>query len=186
MYKRFFFSTFAYLVATSLVLAADGKRLITDVDLYNFHWIASPQMAPAGDKIIYTLVKTTPKHDNYETSLWIISSAGGPPRQITSGPHDTDAHWSPDGKMVAFVRAAEKEGKPQPPQIYLLAMDGGEARPLTDLPKGASQLVWAPDGHSIAFSSNTMQKDFEKKKDEEESDVRVISSAKYRMNGAGY
>jgi len=186
VYKRFFFSTFAYLVATSLVLAADGKRLITDVDLYNFHWIASPHMAPAGDKIIYTLVKTTPKHDNYETSLWIISSAGGPPRQITSGPHDTDAHWSPDGKMVAFVRAAEKEGKPQPPQIYLLAMDGGEARPLTDLPKGASQLVWAPDGHSIAFSSNTMQKDFEKKKDEEESDVRVISSAKYRMNGAGY
>ena len=83
--------------------------------------------------------------------------------------------------------STQKDGRPQPAQIYLLAMDGGEARPLTDMPKGAAGPVWSPDGRSIAFSSNTLPKDFEPKKDgEEPSDVRVITSAKYRVNGAGY
>jgi len=66
-------------------------------------------------------------------------------------------------------------------------MEGGEARPLTDTPKGASGPVWSPDGHTIAFSSNTLPADLDKKKDnEEKSDVRVITKAVYRMNGAGY
>jgi dipeptidyl aminopeptidase/acylaminoacyl peptidase len=174
----------ACLTTASLVFAAD-TRLITEVDLYNFRWIANPQISPDGTKVIYTLVKTTPKHDDYETSLWIIPSAGGPARQLTSGSRDSGARWSPDGKLVAFVRSTEKDGKPQPAQIYLLSMDGGEARPLTDVPKGAGEPVWSPDGRRIAFSSTTLAKDFDAKKDEP-SDVRVITTAKYRLNGAGY
>jgi dipeptidyl aminopeptidase/acylaminoacyl peptidase len=188
MYQRFCSRlTVLSLTVASLAFAADGKRLITDVDLYNFQWIANAQISPDGAKVVYTLVKTTPKHDNYETSLWIIPSAGGPARQLTSGSHDAQARWSPDGKLVAFVRSVEKDGKPQPAQIYLLSMDGGEARPVTDMPKGAGEPIWSTNGRMIAFSSNTLAKDFEKKKDApEESDVRVITSAKYRMNGGGY
>ena len=179
--------TLACLAVASLLSAADGKRSITDVDLYNFRWIANAQISPDGAQVIYTRVKTTPKHDDYETSLWIVPSAGGAARQLTSGPHDSSARWSPDGKLVAFVRSTQKDGRPQPAQIYLLAMDGGEARPLTDMPKGAAGPVWSPDGRSIAFSSNTLPKDFEPKKDgEEPSDVRVITNAKYRVNGGGY
>jgi dipeptidyl aminopeptidase/acylaminoacyl peptidase len=175
--------TMASLAVASMAFAADGKRSITDVDLYSFQWIANPQISPDGAKVVYTLVKTTPKHDNYETSLWIIPSAGGPARQITSSTRDSLPRWSPDGKTVAFVRSTEKDGG----QIYLLPMDGGEARPLTQMPKGAGEPLWSPDGHSIAFSSTTLTKDFDAKKDAaEESDVRVISSARYRMNGAGY
>jgi dipeptidyl aminopeptidase/acylaminoacyl peptidase len=175
------------LTVASLALAADARRSITEVDLYNFRWIANAQISPDGAKVVYTLVKTTPKHDDYETTLWIIPSAGRPARQLTSGSRDSEARWSPDGKLVAFVRSSEKDGKPQPAQIYLLSMDGGEARPLTDMPKGTGAPVWSPSGRSIAFSSTTLAKDFEPKKDgAEESDVRVIASAKYRMNGAGY
>jgi dipeptidyl aminopeptidase/acylaminoacyl peptidase len=116
-----------------------------------------------------------------------MSSSGGEARQLTSGPRDSSPQWSPDGRMLAFVRAPEKDGKPQPGQIYLLAMEGGEARALTDLPKGAGGPVWSPNGRTIAFSSTTLTGDFDKKKDDEEkSDVRVITKAVYRMNGAGY
>ncbi len=168
-------------------LPAAERRPIAETDLYAFQWMASPRISPDGARVVYTRVAVNQKHDGYETALWIIASSGGPARQLTVGPHDSAPQWSPDGKTLAFVRAIEKDGKPQPPQIYLLAMDGGEARALTDLPKGASAPVWSPDGRSIAFSSTTVAADFDKKKDaEEKSDVRVIVKAVYRSNGAGY
>ena len=179
------------LVAVALFAAAlfgaDVKRPITANDLYAFQWTASPQISPDGSKVVYTLVKVAAKHDGYETALWIVPATGGPSRQLTSGPHDSSARWSPDGKLLAFLRVTEKDGKPQPPQIYLLSMEGGEARPITEMPKGASDLVWSPDGRSLAFNSTTLAKDFEKKKDDApESDVRVITRAAYRDNDEGY
>jgi len=168
-------------------LSSADRRNITETDIYGFHWIANPKISPDGARIVYTHVVVNSKHDNYETALWIIPSTGGPARQLSSGPHDSSPQWSPDGKTLAFVRAAEKDGKPQPGQIYLMAMDGGEARPLTDLAKGAGAPAWSPDGKTIAFSSTTIASDSEKKKEgDEKSDVRVITKAVYRMNGAGY
>jgi dipeptidyl aminopeptidase/acylaminoacyl peptidase len=170
------------------VFGADAKRPITETDLYSFQWAGNPRISPDGSKIVYTLVKVTVKHDNYETSLWMTPATGGPARQLTSGPHDSSACWSPDGKLLAFLRATEKDGKPEPAQVYLLSMEGGEARALTEIPKGAGGPVWSPDGRSLAFRSPTLAKDFEKKKDDAapESDVRVITRAEYRENGEGY
>lgn len=169
-----------------VVFGADSKRPITEKDLYAFHWVGSPQISPDGAKVVYTLVQVAANHDDYETALWIAPTSGGPSRQLTSGPRDSGAQWAPDGKTLAFLRATEKDGKPQPLQVYLLPLEGGEARALTEMPKGASNPVWSPDGHSIAFSSITLPKDFEKKGDAVESDVRVITRAQYRENGEGY
>ena len=180
-------SVIGAILLAGLPLGAADRRSITETDLYDFQWIANPQISPVGSRIIYTLVKTTPKHDNYETALWMIPTAGGTARHLTSGIHDSDARWSPDGTLVAFLRSTEKDGKSQPAQIYLLAMDGGEAQPLTDLPKAASALVWSPDGQSIAFSTTTQAKDLQTKPGtSEQSDVRVITSARYRINNEGY
>src|SRR5208337_1831306 len=96
---------------------------------------------------------------------------------------------------IAFVRDGEKDdsGKPRPPQIALLSLAGGEARIITDLPKGAAGPIWSPDSKQIAFSSTTTSEDVEKARQkkpgaesEHESDVHIISRAIYRSNGEGY
>jgi dipeptidyl aminopeptidase/acylaminoacyl peptidase len=166
-------------------VAAD-KRPITSNDLYSFRWLADPQISPDGSQVVYTHVTVNAKHDGYDTALWITQTGGGSPRPLTSGPRDTSPRWSPDGQRIAFSRSAEKDGKPQPGQVFVLPMMGGEARQLTDTAKGAGSFVWSPDGKTIAFSSTTIAKDSEKKPDEEKSDVRVINRAVYRFNGAGY
>ena len=92
------------------------------------------------------------------------------------------------------MRAIERDGRPQPPQIYLLALDGGEARAITDVARGASAPAWSPDGSRIAFSSTTRPDDVpaatdakpESKSDGSKSEVRVITSAVYRSNGGGW
>src|SRR5580658_875010 len=95
--------TLSALAATLIlasVAAVAAKRPIAETDLYAFRWIASPQISPDGAKIVYTLVTVNSKHDNYETSLWIVSASGGSARQLTSGTHDANPRWSPDGRTL--------------------------------------------------------------------------------------
>jgi len=181
----------AFLLASLLCFAthipAAQKRLITESDLLKFQWAADPQISPDGSQVVYTHVKVNAKGDGYDTSLRMVPMAGGGSRELTAGPRDSGVKWSPDGRQIVFIRAFEKDGKPQPGQLFLLRMDGGEARALTDLPKGAASPVWSADGKHIAFNSTTLPKDLEKKKEgDEKSDVRVIARAAYRGNGLGY
>jgi dipeptidyl aminopeptidase/acylaminoacyl peptidase len=167
--------------------AAD-KRPITEKDLFKFTWIADPQISPDGSRVAFVNVVVNEKENRYETSIATVSSTDrSAPKSLTAGIRDTSPRWSPDGKWLAFLRAVEKDGQPQPAQIYLLRTDGGEARALTDLPKGASGPLWAPDGKSIAFSSTALQDDLKKPdpaaKGEHKSDVKVVSRAIYRSNG---
>ncbi len=178
----------AVAIALSGTIAAQGKRPITETDLLKFTWIADPQISPNGSAVAFTRVVVNEKDDDYETSLWLVPADGSAePRPLTAGTRDSSPRWSPDGRSLAFVRAVERDGKAQPPQIYVLPLDGGEARAVTDLPKGAGAPAWAPDGARIAFSSTTKDEDFAKATDTPKpSDVRVITEAVYRSNGGGW
>jgi len=141
------------------------KRAITEKDLFNFVWIADPQVSPDGSRTLFTRVVTDEKRTGYETSIWIVATSGNElPVRLTNGKHDAHPRWSPDGKSIAFLRGGEKDdsAKPRPPQIAILSLAGGEARLLTDLPKGANGPVWSPDSRRIAFLSATTLEDIEK------------------------
>src|ERR1044072_6292695 len=121
------------LIAITVPLSSLGAngRLITEMDLFKFVWIADPQISPDGSRVAYVRVWVNQKSDRYDTAIWVVSTGGGQPRQITTGPRDPGPRWSPDGRTLAFTRSAKKDGRPQPPQIYLMTFDGGEAQPLT-------------------------------------------------------
>ena len=195
------------LASTFLIAWPDaaGTRFITETDLFRFTWIADPQISPDGSTVAFVRVTVNEKENRYESSLFTVPAGGAEnPRRLTSGIRDTSPRWAPDGRRLVFLRAAEKDGKAQPAQIHLLAMDGGEARPLTELTNGAGTPVWSPDGKTIAFgspvndkkASESSQSDDERRtadgreaqvagvgRRDHVSDVKVITRAVYRANG---
>jgi dipeptidyl aminopeptidase/acylaminoacyl peptidase len=185
---------FGALFFGSALAALCATRPITETDLLKFRWVADPQISPDGRQVAYVLVEVNEKEDRYDTSLWAVAArAGSEPRRLTAGPRDSAPRWSPDSSTLAFLRAA---GEKERPQIHLLPMNGGDARRLTDLPRGASAAVWSPSGKTIAFTSGTTSEDLEEHRRDKEkgdskekpkkSDVRIVARAIYRSNGSGW
>ncbi|MBZ5520999.1 MAG: S9 family peptidase [Acidobacteriia bacterium] len=203
------------LMILTVAAALAQKRPLTEKDLFQFNWIGDPQVSPDGSRVAFVKVTVNDKKDGYDTSIWSVSTRGDEsPRRMTSGNHDANPRWSPDGKWVVFVRTPEAPAgagaRPASSQLYMLPVSGGEAWRVTDLPRGAGSPVWSPDSKMIAFESGTSPDDLtraakdktrgaekdskkedvkEKKADdfsEHESDVRVITRAVYRSNGPGY
>jgi dipeptidyl aminopeptidase/acylaminoacyl peptidase len=189
------------------------KRNITEKDLFNFVWVGDPQISPDGERVAFVRISVNEKKDGYNTAIWTVSSTSGETHQLTTGPRDSSPRWSPDGKYLAFVRVTEKDGKPDVSQLFMLPLAGGDSFQFTNVARGASQPLWSPDGKTIAFVNDASAEDLSKQKDapansstpqaapsedspsrtdrskaddKRDSDVRVITHAVYRSNGAGY
>ena len=144
-------SVLLVIVVSLAAPALAQKRSITEKDLFNFVWIGDPQVSPDGSRIAFVRVTVNDKKDGYNTAIWTVTTASGETRQMTNGPRDTTPRWSPDGNYLVFVRAPEVQGRTEPPQLFMLAMAGGEPFQFTTLPRGAGGPQWSPDGKYIAF-----------------------------------
>ncbi len=83
--------------------------------------------------------------------IYVIRPSGDGLRRVTRGPDDDfSPSWFPDGRHLAFRRAAAGSdlGKTS---IYQAAIDGTGIRK-ADLPQDAEDLTWSPDGTKIAYS----------------------------------
>ncbi len=127
------------------------KKPFTPEDLYQLQFVEDPQISPEGSRIAFVKLSLDRLGNKYIRHIWLATLEGQKPRvrQFTFGAKsETTPRWRPDGQALAFVAA--RDGKPQ---IYLIGLDGGEARPLTSMPNGATNPVWSPDGRRLAFLS---------------------------------
>lgn len=128
--------------------AAQTKRAITVDDLLALHRISDPQISPDGTRVVYTVATPDRQANRVLRNVWVVPTSGGAARQLTFTGRDGGARWSPDGSKLAFL--SSRDGGQQ---IYILNLTGGEPTKLTSLDGGADQIVWAPDGRSLAFTS---------------------------------
>ncbi len=143
-----FFSALVLAFAFAVAAQEAAKHAITFDDMIKMHRIAEPQISPDGKWVAYTV--STPDMDANRgvSNIWVVSTTGGAPMQLTQSGHDSSTVWSPDGKTIAFLSSRSGES-----QVYLLSMEGGEAHALTHIPTGVDIVKWSPDGKTIAFTS---------------------------------
>lgn len=83
-----------------------------------------------------------------EGILWRSKADGSEKLQLTYPPLQAAlAHWSPDGKKIAF--SARAPGKPW--KIFLISADGGSPEPITSAETTETDPTWSVDGKTLAF-----------------------------------
>lgn len=162
------------------------RRPITIADLCALQMVGTPQLSPDGSRIAYAVATAhdSETENGYRSAIWLAATDGSaPPRRLTFGPkRDTAPSWSPDGRTLAFV--SDRDGKAQ---IFLLDLDGGEARKLTDAAEGAGEPRWSPDGAHILYSAKVRQgEQQEPKAPQGYKPPRVFTTLKHKFDGEGY
>ena len=142
------------------------------IEAADFHDIAKPgdvRLSPDGEQVAF--VRTAPDDDeSYESTIYLVPSDGSEePRQFTVAEGgDSQPRWSPSGDRIAFVSNRGKDD--DRPQLWIIPVDGGEARPVTAVPAGVRAITWSPDGDRIAFVQSTTAEEREEGLDVDISD----------------
>ena len=105
--------------------------------------LALPAAASAAESLVFS---------SYDGARWQIHASGvdGSARAkvFSSGAHDYEPAWSPDGRRLAFSRLIDGQW-----DIFVRERDGVITR-ITNTPGNLSELspAWSPDGSKLAFT----------------------------------
>ncbi len=191
--------------------AGGARRAPRPDDLYRLRIATEPRLSPDASQVAFTVQTAAPRRDGYRSALWLVPADGSAAaRQVTLGAKsDRHPRFSPDGRTLAFLsdrRHAVEEEPEAPPakeredgtQVHLLPLDGGEARRLTDLPRGVDGFAWSPDGRNMVVVTSsygaTREEDARRRgkdpkrkpSDPPTSDYRYVDRLEYMLNGAGF
>ncbi len=119
-----------------------GRGGLTDAT----DFINSFDVAPDGNRALF----------GARGDIFTVPARSGITRNLTgsSGVHDRNPVWSPDGEHIAFI--SDKSGEDE---IYVIAQDGsGTMRQLTtDADTYKYRIVWSPDSEKILWADKKLR-----------------------------
>jgi dipeptidyl aminopeptidase/acylaminoacyl peptidase len=135
-------------LAVSLVSAAESHPFSVH-DMLAMDRISDPQVSPDGRWVVFVVRATDLAGNRGSTDLWVVGTDGTGLRRMTShSASEANPRWSSDGKTIYFLSTRSGSS-----QIWQIAVGGGEATQVTNLPLDAGSFRVSPDGTRIAFGA---------------------------------
>jgi dipeptidyl aminopeptidase/acylaminoacyl peptidase len=138
----------SFVVPLAVLACPQAQERMTPELLQSLARVGDPQPSPDGKRLLYSVRTTQLAEDKGTTHLFLLDLATGERRQVTAAGSNWNGRWSPDGRGIGFLSTRSGTA-----QAYVLPVDGGEARCVTDVPGGIDNLSWSPTGTHLAFTA---------------------------------
>lgn len=153
---------FIFFLLFSITIFSQKKNFEVE-DLYKIKTISNLNISPNGKLFSFSLTEYNLKEGKKSTALWISDIEGKKMFKLTSGEkNDTENAFSPDSKNLVFL--SDRDGEDG---IYLISLEGGEAKKIFDFKLGISSLKFFPSGKDIFFVSSVFPECEDKKCNED-------------------
>lgn len=165
-----------FLLAACLVLLsgmclhslAAADDVLTPHRVAALRTVTSAVISPDGIRTAYVL--SVPREAGADddgtpwTELWVADSGGGEPRPFVTGKVNvSDIQWTADGRQIAFL---SKRGDDKHQALYLIPVDGGEARQAAELSQDIRGYSLEPSGRRAALLASKAEPEDRKKQKE--------------------
>jgi len=141
-------------VFAALCIAAFVPAPVQDTHPFSVHdmlamdRISDARVSPDGKRVLFNVSVTDLDANKRRSDLWICDIDGSGVRALTTNPAaDFNGRWTPDGKSILFLSTRGGGA-----QVWKLAVDGGEAQPLTNFPLDVDNFDVFPDGQRLLLS----------------------------------
>jgi dipeptidyl aminopeptidase/acylaminoacyl peptidase len=143
-------------LALAPAAAQQAERPMTFLDMQLMRSAGSPAPGPDGAWMLYTVSVPDWAKAERQTDIHVVSLEQGVPssRQLTftADRNETSPRWSPDGGFFAFLSNRDApSGSAGQNQIFVMRIDGGEARRVTDAAGGVSDFAFTRDGRWLVY-----------------------------------
>jgi dipeptidyl aminopeptidase/acylaminoacyl peptidase len=156
-------------------------------DLLALQIACEPQVSPDGLLITYVVQKSELATNTMHSSIWLVPAVTGTSgklqqtRQLTSEACNAiTPRWSPDGRWLAFL--SDRSGCVQ---IYVLPLNGGEARQVSSFNQAVTDFCWRPDGRALLAVSPWKAED-DQPVEPGEDVVQIWTRLDETWDGTGY
>lgn len=117
-------------------------------DLVTMKRLSSQTVSPDGKLIAFVLRETDMDANKGRTDLWLVGIDGQNMRRLTAHPGaDFNPIWSNDGNWIYFLSTRSGSS-----QVWRIAVNGGEATQVTDMPLNVDNLKLSPIGKHLAVT----------------------------------
>ncbi|MCY7325069.1 MAG: S9 family peptidase [Microbacteriaceae bacterium] len=148
--------------------------------------VSRPTVHPDGSRAVVAVSHPDLDADAYVGQLWTVPLApGASPTRLTRGRLDSAPQFSPDGRLLAFLR----DTGDGPAQLHVVSATGGESVRVTEQKLGIGSYRWSPDSTRLAFTARVPEHGRYGTVDDlvaAAEPPRRFTTLRYRSNGIGY
>lgn len=153
----------------------DAPSTITPELIAQLRVVTQVAAAPDGEQIAYVLAVPRDLKTETDGPAWTelhLVDRDGRSRPYVSGEVNvSQVAWTPDGSGISFLA---KRGNDEQPSLYVIPVDGGEARRVLTHKEAISSYSWSPDGARVAFLAGESMADDQKKLRDQGFNQRVF------------
>lgn len=147
-------------------------------DLVAMDRISDLRAAPNGEWLAFTVRATDLENNKGRPDVWLCDIDGHDLRRLTAHEKGSShARWTPDSRSLYFL-----SGRSGSSQVWQIAIDGGEAVQITDLPLDIGSFALSPKGTHLAVSLEV----FPEAKTLQETKERLEREEKRKSSGRVY